>query len=428
MKKIPTMLIKGGRLIDPANNIDSLTDLYLVDGTVAAVGDCPTGFKAERVIDATGLIVCPGFIDLAVHLREPGQEHKATIASETRAAASGGITTLVCTPDTTPVIDTPAVWELIRHAAKASGQVRVLAAGALTRGLQGEQLAEMMALVNSGCVALSNGNQQLASTLVTRRVMDYASTFDLNIFIRPEDKSLKAGGYVHEGAVATRLGLAGIPTAAETLSVAGHIALVAQTGARMHFRGLSTAAGCRQIAAAQAQKQPITADVAIHQLHLTDVDVDGFNALCNVSPPLRLLSDRNGLRQALADGTIACICSDHQPHEADAKNKPFGETSPGISGLETLLPLALKLVDDGVLELAAMIHALTVAPAAIINQPLGHLSPGATADICIFDAQHIWQFNADDMISAGHNSPFDGWEMKGKVMHTLFEGSVVYEH
>ncbi|MGV6826241.1 MAG: dihydroorotase [bacterium] len=426
MKQIPNVHIRGGRLIDPANDIDQQTDLFLTDGLVESIGDKPEDFAADITIDAEGLIVCPGFIDLAVQMREPGLEHKATIASETRAAAAGGITTVVCTPDTAPVIDTPAVWELIRHAAKASGKVRVLAAGALTKDLKGSKLAEMVSLLDAGCVALSNGMVQLQDNLVTRQVMDYASTFDVPIWIRPEDRHLCAGGVMHEGAVSSRLGLPGIPTAAEAISVASHLALAEQTGAKVHFRGLSTANACQQLAQAQANNLPASADVAIHQLHLTEIDVDGFNAQCHVSPPLRTYEDREALRRALSNGTIRCICSDHQPHEADAKAQPFGETEAGISGLETLLPLSLKLVEDGVIDLVRMISALSVEPAQLIDLPLGQLAVGASADICIFDPDEVWQFRASDMHSAGKNSPFDGWEFTGKVQYTIFEGVPVY--
>jgi dihydroorotase len=418
--------ITGGRLIDPANGIDDQLDLHLAEGKVLARGKAPSGFSPDRVIDATGQVVCPGLIDLAVSLREPGFEYKATIASETAAAAAGGITTLVCTPDTDPVIDTPAVWELIRRRAKNRAMSRVLAVGALTQKLAGEQLAEMAALKADGCVAVGNAQRPLASTLVERRALEYAATFGITVFLRPEDPHLKAGGCAHEGAVSARLGLPGIPSAAEFVAVARDLALAEHTGATIHFRSLSTAKAARMVRDGQAAKLPVSADVAIHQLHLTEMDVDGFDARCHVLPPLRTLADRDGLREAVRDGSISVICSDHQPHDPDAKEAPFPATEPGISGLETLLPLTLRLVEDGVLDLPSAISRLTVGPARVIGLPLGRLGPGDEADVCVFDPNAVWSLDSSQMVSAGHNTPFDGWEFRGRVSHTLFEGREVY--
>ncbi len=427
MKELPRIHVRGGRLIDPANGIDDPLDLWLADGKVAAVGSAPDGFRADQVIDAGGQVVCPGLIDLGAYLREPGFEHKATIESETRAAARGGITTLVCMPQTEPVIDTPAVWELIRRRAKACGRARVLAVGALTQGLAGEQLAEMGALAASGCVAVSNGRNPLASTLVARRAMEYATTFRLPVLLCSEDPHLKASGVVHEGAVATRLGLPGIPAAAETVAVARDLALTEHTGCRSHFHTLSTGRAAEMIAQARAGNRRLSADVAIHQLFLMETDVDGFRAECRVDPPLRTHADRERLRQAVAEGEIKVICSDHQPHEADAKAQPFPATAPGISGLETLLPLTLKLVEEKVLALPQAIACLTAAPARVLGLDLGHLAPGASADLCIFDPDAVWRFHASEMASAGRNTPFDGWEFRGRVTHTLFEGRITFK-
>ena len=420
--------IQGGRLIDPANGVDARQDLWLEDGKVLAVGKQPQGFKPDQVIDARGKIVCPGLIDLGVHLREPGQEHKGTICSEGRAAARGGITTLVCMPDTLPVIDTPAVWELIRRRAKACGNARVLAIGALTHGLAGDQLAETGALKQAGCVAVSNTRRRMANTLVTRHALEYASTFDLPVILCSEDPHLKANGCVHEGAVASRLGLPGIPAAAETVAVARDLALTEHTGCRSHFHTLSTGRAIEMIRQARQDGAQLTAGVAIHQLFLMDMDVDGFNAACHVDPPLRTQGDRDRLRQAVRDGDIQVICSDHQPHEEDAKTEPFPLTAPGISGLETLLPLSLKLVQEGILDLPTAIAALTSGPARVLDLPLGRLDPGRSADICIFDPDAIWELDPETMASRGKNTPFAGWEFRGRVTHTLFEGRLTWSN
>ncbi len=419
--------IINGRLIDPANNIDDTLDLHIDGQNIVAIGDAPAEFESEDVIDAAGLVICPGLVDIAASLREPGHETKGTIASETAAAARGGITTLVCTPDTQPVIDTPAVIELIHRTAQKLAQARVLTAAALTQQLEGRQLAEMATLKSAGCVAVSNASEPLLNTLVERRALEYAATFGLTVFLRPEDKHLAADGCVHEGAIATLLGLPGIPSAAESVAVARDLALAEHTGARVHFRSLSTASAARMLHDAQAGKLSVSADVAAHQLHLTEMDVDGFNACCHVRPPLRTLADRHALRQAVADGSIGAICSDHQPHEPDAKVAPFPDTAPGISGLETLLALTLKLVQEGVLELPDAIARITCGPADILNLPYGRLSVGNPADICIFDPEADWTLCKRGMTSEGHNTPFVNWEFVGQVTHTLFNGKLVYQ-
>jgi dihydroorotase len=419
--------IHNGRLIDPANGIDALLDLHIEDGHVTAVGPAPPGFRAELSLDAEAQVVCPGLVDLAVRLREPGAEHKADIASETAAAAAGGITTLCCAPDTEPVVDTPAVAELIRQRAERVGKARVLPQGALTQGLAGEHLSEMAALRDTGCVAVSQAGRPLKNTLVQRRALEYATTFGLICMLEPVDHALMGGGCAHEGRISTRLGLPGIPEAAETVAVARDLALAEQTGARLHFRGLSSAKGARQVAQARAENPRLSADVSIHQLHLVEDDLAGFDTQCHVLPPLRTAADREGLRRALADGTIEAICSDHQPHEPDAKTNPFPSTAPGISGLDTLLPLTLALVSDGVLDLVTAIDRLTCGPARILEQPFGRLEAGRPADICIFDPQAEWTLIPGSMHSRGRNSPFLGRELKGRVSWTLLEGRVVFQ-
>ena len=419
--------IKGGRLIDPANQIDKKTDLFIDQGKVAAFGKAPGGFKVDDIIDAGGKIVMPGIIDLQARLREPGLEYKATIASETRAAAAAGITTLCLPPDTQPILDTPAVIELIHRKNEAAGFAHIVPLGALTKGLAGEELSEMYALKQAGCVGVSNARAPIANTLVMRRAMEYAANFDLSIFLKPEDHSLTRNGCAHEGMISTRLGLPSIPEAAETMAVARLLMLVEQTGVRAHFCQLSTAKAVQMIHRAQHDGLPVTADVTSHHLYLTQMDIGYFDANCHVIPPLRSQRDRDGLRQGLLNGTISAICSDHQPHELDAKLAPFCESEPGISSLETLLPLALRQADETGLKLPEVIATLTQHPASILGLATGQLAVGRQADICIFDPDQHWTVDTDTLTSKGKNTPFIGWEMKARVSHTLLAGRVVFQ-
>jgi len=421
------ILIRNGHVIDPANNIDATLDIAVADGRIVSVGRITDGFTAERDIDAGGLIVCPGLVDLRAHLREPGQEHKATIASETRAAVRGGITTLCCPPNTQPVIDTPAVATLIRDRAKAAGMTHVLPLGALTQDLAGTQLSAMHALKEAGCVGVSSAMTPLGSTLIYQRAMEYAATHHLTVFLHAEDSSLADNGCVHNGAVATRLGLPGIPAAAETVAVATALALIEETGIRVHFSMLSTARAVRMIARARYDGLPVSADVTAHHLHLTELDVLDFDSRCHVRPPLRSQRDRDGLREGLRDGTITAICSDHQPHEADAKLGPFSSTATGISAVETLLPLALQAGVDSHISRRDIIARLTIGPANILGIDAGTLSPGIAADICIFDPDGYWTLSEANMASQGHNTPFLDWELQGQVRYTLLDGRCVYE-
>ena len=422
------LLIKGGQVIDPANKIDAVKDVYIDStGFITGVGKAPEGFQAERSIDAHGKIVCPGLIDLRARLREPGLEYKATMESETRAAVAAGITTLCCPPDTWPVIDTPAMAQMVQSRAWRFGLAFVHPLGALTQGLEGKLLTDMAALEEAGCVGVSNGLEPITDTLVLRRAMEYASTFDLTVYLHAEDPWLRNSGCVHEGEIGTRLGLPGIPEATETVAVARDLALIEQTGVRAHFCNLSSARAVAMIAEAQKLGLPVTADVTAHHLHLTEHDIGYFNTQCHVRPPLRALRDRDALRAALANGVIAAICSDHQPHEPDAKLAPFAESAPGISGLETLLPLSLRLVEEKLLSLSEAIARLTIHPAQILGVECGSLSVGATADVCIFDPKAHWTLRADKLVSRGRNTPFLGWEFTGRVTHTLVGGDVVFE-
>jgi dihydroorotase len=420
------LVIEGGRLIDPGNGFNAEADLFIADGRIAAIGTAPAGFSAEARLDARGQIVCPGLIDLAVRPREPGQTQKATIASETEAAAAGGITTLCCLPDTKPVIDTASVVELIRRRAEHADKARVLPLGALTRGLEGELLSEMAALQDAGCPAMHDGGRPVANSRVLRRAMEYAATYELPVFLTPKDLALSEGGLMHEGPVATRMGLPGSPVAAETAGLARDLALVEQTGTRTHFGRLSSARGVEQIARAQRDGLPVSADVAIHQLFLTEMDVWDFNSACRVDPPFRSDGDRHALRAGVATGVIAAICSDHQPHDLDAKAGPFAATEPGISGLDSLLALVLRLVDEGLLPLADALARVTCNPARILGIEAGTLGVGKVADLCVFDPHAVWWYRAEAMVSRGKNSPFLGWEFTGRAMHTLVGGRVVF--
>ncbi len=419
--------IINGHLIDPRNQVDGPTNVYIQDEQVIAIGKAPAGFKADRTIDASGNIVCPGLVDLSARLREPGQEHKGTIASETRAAAASGITSLCIPPDTNPVIDTPAVVELIHRRNLDAGNCHAYTLGALTKGLDGEHLSEMAHLKDAGCVGVSNIINCINNPQVLRRALEYAASVDLTVFFYPLDNGLANGGIAHEGAVATRLGIPGIPEAAETHAVANFLMLVEQTGARVHFCRLSTARAVQMIGRSKFEGHDITADVAAHQLHLTEMDLGFFNSQCNVRPPLRTQRDRDELRAAVADNRIEVICSDHQPHDIDAKLAPFGDTEPGMSALETLLPLSLRLVSEKKLSMSNMIEHLSTTPAEILNIDAGHLSVGAIADICIFDPNAHWVLSSETMISRGKNSPFLDWELQGRVTHTLLAGNLVHE-
>ena len=421
------ILIQGGRIVDPANGLDGIANLGIADGRIEFVGDAPAGFTADRVIDAGGQWVLPGLIDLTARLREPGEEQKATIASETAAAAAGGITHLVCPPDTWPVIDTPAMANMVRDRADSSGFCTVHPLGALTKGLVGERLTDMAMLADAGCVGVSNGLQAVENTLVMRRAMQYASTYDIPVFLAPQDPWLTGNGVVHEGEISTRLGLPAIPEAAETVGVARDLALIETSGARAHVNLLSTARSVDMIREARENGLPVSASVAVHQLILTESHIGAFDTRYKVFPPLRTERDRVALIEGVRDGTIGVICSDHQPHGADAKLAPFGEAAAGIAGLESLLALVLSLVRSGDLERLDAIAALTANPSAVIGIDGGHLSAGSVADICIVDPDLGWMLETGTMRSRGRNSPFIGEHLTGRVTMTMRQGNVTFQ-
>ena len=420
------MLIKGARVIDPAGGLDEVCDLHLADGRILAAGQAPDGFEPDRTLDAAGLVAAPGLIDLGARLQESAGESRATVASETRAAAAGGITTVCAVPDARHRIDSPSEVELMARYAREAGQSRVAVLGALTKDLEGQHLTEMAALKDAGCVAVSDGGRPVTNSLVLRRALEYAATFDLTVFLTPADPYLSEGGYMHEGWVSGRLGIPSIPAAAETAALGRDLALVEETGARVHFTPLSTAAGAALVADAAAKGLPVSADVAAHQLFLTEMDVTGFNSLCYVRPPLRGQDDRDALRRAVAEGTITAICSDHQPHQPDAKEVPFTEALPGISALDSFLALTLRLVEEGLMDLPTALARVTSGPAAVAGLERGRLAPGAAADLVLFDPKERWFFNTANMVSRGRNSPFGGWEFEGRVRHTLVGGELVY--
>jgi dihydroorotase len=419
--------IRGGRIVDPAGGIDRIDALHIAKGRIVGLGAAPEGFLADRVVEATGQVVCPGLVDLRARLREPGLETTTTIAQETRAAAASGITTLCCPPDTDPVVDTRAVVELIHQRAARAGMARVEVLGALTQGLEGKQLAEMGALAKAGCLGVSNGPRAVLNTEVMRLAMQYAATFGLTVFLHPVDPWLAEGRHAHDGAVATRLGLPGVPECAETIALARDLLLVESTGVRAHVCHLTTARGVEMVAQARARGLPVTADVNLHNLHLTEMDLLGFDARCHVCPPLRTQRDLEGLRAAVGRGVVTAIASDHQPHELDAKLHPFAATEIGISGLETLLPLALRLVEAGVADLPGVLATLTCNPARILGLERGDLALGRLADVCVFDPERHWTLTEDAMVSRGRNTPFLGWELRGQVTLTLLGGKVVFE-
>ena len=417
--------ILGARVIDPASGLDTVTDLHLEAGKILAIGAAPAGFTPVQSIDATGLVAAPGLVDLNVALREPGYSRKGSIASETRAAAAGGVTSLCCPPRTKPVLDTSAVAELILDRAREAGHSKVFPIGALSKGLEGEQLAELVALRDAGCVAFSNGLKTFHNTRTLCRALEYAATFDLTVIFNSQDHDLAEGGLAHEGPTAAFLGLAGIPETAETVALARDLLLVEQSGVRAHFSQLTSARGAAMIADAQARGLSVTADVALYQLILTDEALIDFSSLYHVQPPLRTRADRDGLRAAVKSGVIQAISSHHQPHERDAKLAPFAATEPGISSVELLLPLAMTLVEDGLLDLPTLLARLSNGPAKALRLPAGQLSAGAAADIVLFDPAAS-TVAGETWLSKGENCPFLGHCLPSAVRYTLVDGRISY--
>ena len=414
--------IRNGRVVDPASGKEGSGDIFVVDGKISAEGG-----KADRVIDAKGLIVAPGLIDLSARLREPGYEYKATLESEMDAALAGGVTSLACPPDTDPPLDEPGLVDMLRRRAKALSRARVYPVGALTMKLEGGALTEMGQLSDAGCVAFSQANVPLADTQVLWRALQYAATFGYPVWLRAEDAWLAKGGVSHDGEVATRLGLPGIPPFAETIALATLLELVRATRARVHVCRLSTAGGVELMRRAKQEGLPVTSDVGIHHVHLCDMDLGYFDSHCRLEPPLRSQRDRDALSRGLADGAIDCVCSDHTPVDEDGKHRPFAQAEPGATGLELLLPLTLKWGQANKLGLAATLARITSEPARVLGVGSGRLAAGAPGDVVVFDPAAPVRVAPETLKSQGKNTPFLGYELAGRVRYTIVAGGVVYE-
>ena len=427
------ILIQNGRVIDPASGFDALADVAIAAGHVVSVGAAPADFAANQTIDATGCLVLPGLVDLAARLREPGHEHEGMLASELAAAVAGGVTSLVCPPDTDPVLDEPGLVEMLRFRAEKLHQARVLPLGALTRGLHGEVLTEMLQLTEAGCIGFGQAEVALANTQVMQRAMQYARSFGYTVWLRPQELYL-GKGVAASGPLATRMGLSGVPVAAETIALHTIFELVRSTGARVHLCRISSAAGVELVRQAKAQGLPVSADVSINSLHLTDLDIAYFDSRTRLTPPLRQQSDRAALRAGLADGTIDALVSDHTPVGSDEKDLPFAESEPGATGLELLLGLTCKWAQDDGVPLAQALACVTSRAARVLGASvgplagsLGRLQVGAMADICVLDPQDAWRVQANALHSQSKHTPFDGYELPARARATVVGGRLAFQ-
>lgn len=413
-----TIHIQNGRVIDPASGFDAPADVFVAGGRIAAVGRAPAGFVAQRTLDAAGCVVCPGFVDLSTRL--------GGLEAELAAAVAGGVTAVACPPDTKPPLDEPGLVErLVRHS-EALGLARVFPIGALTQQLAGERIAELNGLARAGCIAFSQAKQPVCDTQVLLRAMQYAATFDYAIRLQPQDHYLARDGVAHDGEVASRLGLAGVPVCAETIAISTALHLAQAAGVRLHLARLSSAAGVALVRAAKERGVKVSCDVAIHYLHLSEADIGYFDTQARFDPPLRSSADRQALRDAAADG-LAAICSDHTPVDADGKQLPFAEALPGATALELLLPLLLKWAGEQRVPLSTALARVTCDPAAILGVDCGALAVGRPADLCVFAPDETWVVSADVLRSQGKNSPYLGSEMTGRVRATLVGGRVVHQ-
>jgi dihydroorotase len=436
------LLITGARLVDPASGRDEPADLAVADGRIAFVAGANrddgsrsrlADFAAERTIDARGAVVAPGLVDLAARLGEPGHEHAGLLESELAAAVAGGVTSLVCPPDTDPVLDEPGLVEMLKFRARNLDLARLYPLGALTQGLKGEELTEMAELTEAGCIGFAQADVAIRDTLVLHRALQYAATFGYAVWLRPNDAWL-GNGVAAKGPLATRLGLSGVPVLAETIALATIFELVRDTGARVHLCRLSSAAGVDLVRKAKAEKLPVTCDASIHQLHLIDVDIGYFDAAMRLVPPLRQQRDRDAIRAALADGTIDALVSDHTPVGEDDKHLPFAEAAPGATGLELLLGSALKWGEASKLSLAQTLATVTSRPASVLAASMGSapsapggLREGAVADLCLFAPDESWTVDGTTLASRSHHTPFARHEMPGRVRCTIVAGRVAYD-
>ncbi|MFX1716089.1 dihydroorotase [Paraburkholderia sp. A1RO-5L] len=419
--------IQGGTLIDPASGTETQQDVYIADGKIAALGAAPAGFQADRTLDAKGLMVAPGLVDLSARLREPGYEHKATLDSEMNAALAGGVTSLVCPPDTDPVLDEAGLVEMLKYRAGKLERAHVYPLGALTVGLKGDVITEMVSLTEAGCIGFTQADKPIADTQVLLRALQYASTYGYAVWLRPQDAYLAKGGVAASGALASRLGLSGVSVSAETIALFTLFELMRVTGARVHVQHLSSAAGIELMRAAKAEGLPVTCDVTANHVHLIDMDIGYFDAQFRLDPPLRQQRDREAIRAGLADGTIDAICSQHTPVDDDEKLLPFAEATPGASGLELLLSLTVKWAQEAGVPLAKALSSITSAPAGVMQREAGRLAVGAPADLCVFDANAHWRVEPRALKSQGHNTPFLGYELPAVVRATLVAGRVGFE-
>ncbi len=427
------ILIKNGRVIDPASNHDQIADVAIAAGRIIAIGKVAPEFTPNKTIDAAGCIVAPGLVDLAARLREPGHEHEGMLESEMAAAVAGGVTSLVCPPDTDPVLDEPGLVEMLKFRAEKLHQARVFPLGALTRGLAGEVLTEMAELTESGCVGFSQAEVALGNTQVLQRALQYAATYGYTVWLRPQELYL-GKGVAASGALATRLGLSGVPVAAETIALHTIFELMRSTGARVHLCRISSAKGVALVRQAKDENLPVTCDISINSLHLTDADIGYFDSRARLSPPLRQQRDRDALREALADGAIDALVSDHTPVDEDAKTLPFAEAEPGATGLELLLGLALKWGQESGVGLSRALAVLTSEPARVLGGALGTLQAsagqlveGGVADVCIFDPMAAWTVQPNALRSQGKHTPFSGYELPGQVRCTIVGGQLAFE-
>jgi len=427
------ILIKNGRVINPASGFDQVADLAIAAGRIVSIGAVPADFVPNKTMDASGCVVAPGLVDLSVRLREPGHEHEGMLESELAAAVAGGVTSLVCPPDTDPVLDEPGLVEMLKFRAEKLHQSRVFPLGALTRGLRGTALTEMSQLTEAGCVGFSQAEVPLEDTQVLQRALQYAASFGLTVWLRPQDMHL-GKGVAASGALATRLGLSGVPVAAETIALHTIFELMRSTGARVHLCRISSAAGLALVARAKAEGLNVSCDVSINSLHLTDTDIGYFDSRMRLDPPLRQQRDRDALRQGLLDGTVDALVSDHSPVDEDAKTLPFAEAEPGATGVELLLGLACKWGEDSGAGLVRALAVLTSEPARVLGSSLGTLQAsagqllkGGVADVCVFNPNQPWTVEPSALRSQGKHTPFSGYELPVRVRWTVVGGQLAYE-